>query len=413
MLIRELEKLREVVKSYRKEASASKAQKERDVFDKICTPKPVKSASKSKAVVENKKSNKNRKKEKAKIGTQQQARGGVKGSIGSLSDEDDSEDDSEDISVLADAEIKDFVWSSNLFDKGMFLVKYSDYNKEEYSDPAPFLYDYPDIGLAFMYHRYLHDEKSITYIEGICGQMYEADKVEPRRVVVNFTNIVDYAKQRGWKEQVQNSNCRIKQVAGFIKRGGKKNNDSKKKANLKCPPNDPNEEISIQELNIAKEKEIENNEDAVIINVQKKLILEKEFECELEMPDTLVVDSTCCASTPTNTKKDLFRIPAGACKPPMNHMWDCCDSGRWVDCGRLSGGITCIGKRDGKRCNRLFVNKTLQDGTHQSESEFHPTSKKPGYGCTRCDQAMCKDCHDYYERVDRTKSPARSKKIVK
>ena len=120
-------------------------------------------------------------------------------------------------------------------------------------------------------------------------------------------------------------------------------------------------------------------------------------------------------STPQKMdKKVLLGIPDGlpddVCTKPLNHFWDCCDSGKWVDCGRLSGGLTCIGKRNEQICGRIFVNKTLEDGTHQSETAFHPTSRKPGYGCTRCDYAMCKDCHDHYEQNVR-QSPARRNKM--
>ena len=109
----------------------------------------------------------------------------------------------------------------------------------------------------------------------------------------------------------------------------------------------------------------------------------------------------------TPTKESIVTSQPTICMPPINHNWDCCDSGKWVESGRLSGGLKCIGIRNDRICERLFVSKTLTDGTHQSETEFHPTSRKPGYGCTKCNGAMCKECHDHYEQYTR-QSPART-----
>ena len=56
-----------------------------------------------------------------------------------------------------------------------------------------------------------------------------------------------------------------------------------------------------------------------------------------------------------------------------------------------------MGRRDGWLCGRAFVGKILDDGTHSSEKEYHPTHRTPAFGCTRCDRAMCGQCYHYYE----------------
>ena len=85
-------------------------------------------------------------------------------------------------------------------------------------------------------------------------------------------------------------------------------------------------------------------------------------------------------------------------------------NGKYVASGFLSGEKRCIGERNGKECGRLFVPKAIAVKVNESETEFHPTLKKPAYGCPICRNGMCYDCKNHYEENVR-QSPGKKGRI--
>ena len=106
---------------------------------------------------------------------------------------------------------------------------------------------------------------------------------------------------------------------------------------------------------------------------------------------------------------EVLGTPEHACTAPFNHNWEEIVSGSWVINGVLAGGKKCIGKRDNKICGREFVATRLEDGLDISETKYHPSTKNPAYGCTRCLRAMCAKCRDNYDATERT-SPKKRKR---
>ena len=86
-----------------------------------------------------------------------------------------------------------------------------------------------------------------------------------------------------------------------------------------------------------------------------------------------------------------------ACELPKKHKWSELYSGDYVTRGDLAGGMSCVGMRDGRVCGRVFVAKALENGTHMSEDQYHPTTKNIAYYCGICNRAMCAPCYRSYQ----------------
>jgi hypothetical protein len=272
--------------------------------------------------------------------------------------ENDSDSASDDGTENYEVEVQDFVWDTNEYISGYFRVRRK---LVETYDTKTFLFDYPDEGLKFMYDNYLNDTKAIGHIEKAARGTYETKKIKKRSVISNFTNIHDYAKEKGWSSKIYNTIQRIEQLASYDR----------------AIHPEPNTMTTIA---------LDNTLDLVATGNT----------------------STTKPITPTKKKSKKTRV----CQHPDNHDWDQCDKGSYVTTGRLSGGLKCIGTRDGIiLCKREFVATRMEseDGSfvHETIDFFHPTSKAPGYGCKICEQAMCKPCHDYYQSHDRNGTPKR------
>jgi hypothetical protein len=122
-------------------------------------------------------------------------------------------------------------------------------------------------------------------------------------------------------------------------------------------------------------------------------------------------------TTPKKVKKKIVcehvLTPEHPCRYPTNHRWEEIVSGNWVLKGVLSGGKHCIGQKGDWICNKKFVANRLDNGKDESETEYHPSTKTPAYGCTQCFHAMCAKCRHHYDANQRSSPKKRSaRKLV-
>ena len=106
---------------------------------------------------------------------------------------------------------------------------------------------------------------------------------------------------------------------------------------------------------------------------------------------------------------ELTTSPEKPCVPPKNHNWEYYDDPSYCVTGTLmtGGGNTCIGRRGGVVCGKLFVPTINQLNQIGVQGAYRISFKTPAYGCKDCWRAMCKPCHDYYEANERVPSPPR------
>lgn len=129
----------------------------------------------------------------------------------------------------------------------------------------------------------------------------------------------------------------------------------------------------------------------------------------------LELDNPSESSSPKQCRKrQFFELMADEvgepCQSGVNHLWHEFLNGKYVVSGFLSGGKRCIGERNGKECGRLFVPRAIAVKVNESDTEFHPTLKKPAYGCPICRNGMCYDCKNHYEQNVR-QSPGKKGRI--
>lgn len=357
----------------------------------------------------------------------------------SVNDDNESDDDIDPSSV----EIVKYSWETNRETKGNFMVRFKGDDTDTRLSVKELLCDFPDLGLFYIFDKYVHQARTVHYVERCARGYYESKEVAKRKVIKGFISIRDYARRRGWVSQSdmrRNMNRRL--MYPHYDRIVPEKNISKKRKD--GPRNETGGESELESVKVS---DVEPRQGKSVVEeaeeggggtlVQAVVVEEEEepgvntalgvsepcqvtAELELNAGEALVETGQHGYNTPSKVGAVDYSQPVetggGPCASldyTSNHRWEELRTSNYVITGCLEGGKRCIGvNEEGRACGRLFVASRLDNKKDISETECRPAAKNPVYNCTRCAFAMCLPCKLYYEGNVRQPSPSRKRKKV-
>ena len=100
----------------------------------------------------------------------------------SVNDDNESDDDINPSSV----EIVKYSWETNRETKGNFMVRFKGDDTDRRLWVKELLCDFPDLGLFYIFDKYVHQARTVHYVERCARGYYKSKEVAKQRVIKGF-----------------------------------------------------------------------------------------------------------------------------------------------------------------------------------------------------------------------------------